>query len=196
MRATAGRIAVFPSVVNRVRLPPRAPTVNRLVWTEVIADVDRDEQGVLVLALHLAAHLDPLLHRPHDLGHDRLRSLAAPLAFDALLPAPSVDVVDVELAGFVTPAPAAEEHRDERGVAPACGGLIARAVDEGSAIVIRKEGVGTFKQFTAGSGTAYVITGGSAATIQSGQPRIRGSRCVVSCRRSSSWTVRKRLSLS
>lgn len=45
-------------------------------------------------------------------------------------------------------------------------------VDAKTAIVIGKNGIGTLKQFTPGTGTAFVITGGMPATIQSGKPLV------------------------
>lgn len=45
-------------------------------------------------------------------------------------------------------------------------------VDEGNAIVIGKDGIGTLKQYTHGSGSAFVITGGAPTTISAGQPLV------------------------
>ncbi|MDB4934607.1 MAG: hypothetical protein JWP87_1579, partial [Labilithrix sp.] len=51
-------------------------------------------------------------------------------------------------------------------------------VDEASAIVIGKNGLGTFKQLTAGTGTAYIITGASATAVKAGSPLVYGMLTV------------------
>ncbi|HEU5480061.1 MAG TPA: cyanophycinase, partial [Candidatus Tumulicola sp.] len=43
-------------------------------------------------------------------------------------------------------------------------------VDEGTAVCIDKHGLGVIMQYTAGTGSAFVVSGGAAATIQAGTP--------------------------